>query len=90
MLVTDQIRWQISAGGSGGYGPRVLARIRPAKRISAFFHIREIRRGSQADIRRNWRTFHQKWHFWFQSLSEKLRILSYNVLTAAQTTEKEY
>ena len=45
MLVTDQIRRRISAGGSGGYGPRVLARIRPAKRISAFFDIRQIRRG---------------------------------------------
>jgi len=47
MLVTDQIRQRISAGGSGGYGPRVLARIRPAKRISAFFDIRQIRRGFQ-------------------------------------------
>jgi len=37
MLVMHQIHQRISTGGSGGDGPRVLARIRPAKRISAFF-----------------------------------------------------
>ena len=50
MVVTEQIsQWiRISAADFGGYGPRIFAKIRSAKRISAFF----LSARSAADISR--------------------------------------